>query len=119
MNVLQDCFDVPFYLAKNKDIPQDITPEAVWEHFSLHGQHEGRTFRCVQPPCQKTIYPVILASIYSFCSGQVCVYPLYHLFIFQSLPPVRVLAVHIQQFDQLICIAILTEIDPADVLCGF
>ncbi len=40
----RNCFDFGFYKAHNPDLPK-WGPETIWDHFVLHGQHEGRVFR--------------------------------------------------------------------------
>ena len=39
------CFDYGLYRQRNPDLPKWGEKE-LWEHFVMHGQHEGRVFRC-------------------------------------------------------------------------
>jgi hypothetical protein len=41
-----NCFDCPYYLQKNPDLPQDFDNLTCFQHFVNNGQFEGRPFRC-------------------------------------------------------------------------
>ena len=49
-----DCFDFSFYRSKNPDLVALVDTDALWEHFVIEGQFEGRLFRYDSCACQSS-----------------------------------------------------------------